>query len=162
MSHNVAFDLSFRVSRFVFALSAFHSAVAPGCANLPRALQHLLMQMPIPAAIHGQKYISLATFRKTGVPVYTPIWFAEQGDKLVFMTNSKLGKVKRLRNNSQVKIAPCTIRGKITGAESAATARILPIEEAPRVRRAINAKYWLARLPFLWRNTDTYIEIAVG
>ncbi len=115
--------------------------------------------MPIPAAIHGQKYISLATFRKTGAPVYTPIWFAEEGGTLVFMTSSKLGKVKRIRNNAQVKIAPCTIRGKITGPEFAATARILPIENATRVRSAINAKYWLARLPFLWRNTDTYIEI---
>jgi PPOX class probable F420-dependent enzyme len=115
--------------------------------------------MPIPDAIHGQKYISLATFRKTGVPVYTPIWFAEDDGKLCFMTNSKLGKVKRLRNNAQVKIAPCTIRGKITGPEFAAEARILPQSDAARVRRAIEAKYWLARVPFLWRNTDTYIEI---
>ncbi len=120
------------------------------------------MQMPIPDAIHGQKYISLATFRKTGVPVYTPIWFAEEGGKLCFMTNSKLGKVKRLRNNSQVRIAPCTIRGKITGPEFAGTARILPPTEAESVRRAIKAKYWLARVPFLWRNTDTYVEIAVA
>jgi len=118
------------------------------------------MQMPIPDAIHGQKYISLATFRKTGVPVYTPVWFAEEGDKLYFMTSSKLGKVKRIRNNSQVKIAPCTMRGKITGPEFAGAARILPLTEASRVRRAINAKYWLARLPFLWRNTDTYVEIS--
>ena len=117
------------------------------------------MPMPIPAAIHGQKYISLATFRKTGVAVPTPIWFAEEGDKLYFMTNSKLGKVKRIRNNAQVKIAPCTIRGKVTGPEFAATARILPIENAARVRSAIRAKYWLARVPFLWRNTDTYVEI---
>jgi len=117
------------------------------------------MQMPIPDAIHGQKYISLATFRKTGVPVYTPVWFAEEGDKLYFMTSSKLGKVKRIRNNSQVKIAPCTMRGKITGPEFAGAARILPAEDAERVRRAIKAKYWLARVPFLWRNTDTYVEI---
>ena len=117
------------------------------------------MAMAIPSAIHGQKYISLATFRKTGVAVPTPIWFAEEGDKLYFMTNSKLGKVKRIRNNAQVKIAPCTIRGKVTGPEFAATARILTIENAARVRNAINAKYWLARLPFLWRNTDTYVEI---
>ena len=117
--------------------------------------------MPIPDAIHGQKYISLATFRKTGVPVYTPIWFSEEGDNLYFMTNSKLGKVKRIRNNGQVKIAPCTIRGKITGPEFAGTARILSQSEAARVRRAIKAKYWLARVPFLWRNTDTYVEIAV-
>ena len=115
--------------------------------------------MTIPAEIHGQRYLSLATFRKTGVAVYTPIWFAEEGNKLYFMTNSKLGKVKRLRNNAQVKIAPCTIRGRITGPEFFATARILPFEDADRVRRAIKAKYWLARVPFLWRNTDTYVEI---
>ena len=118
--------------------------------------------MPIPAAIQGQKYISLATFRKTGVPVYTPIWFAEDDDKLYFMTNSKLGKVKRIRNNPGVRIAPCTIRGKITGPEFAAQARILPPTDTNRVQRAIRAKYWLARLPFLWRNTDTYVELTLA
>jgi uncharacterized protein len=115
--------------------------------------------MPIPAEIHGQRYISLATFRKTGVPIYTPIWFAEEDDKIYFMTNSKLGKVKRIRNNPQVKIAPCTLRGKIIGPEFSATARILPAENATRIHRAISAKYWLARLPLLWRNTDTYVEL---
>jgi uncharacterized protein len=113
----------------------------------------------VPAEIHSQRYVSLATFRKSGVAVYTPIWFAEDHNKLYFMTNSKLGKVKRIRNNPQVKIAPCTIRGKITGPEFAATVRILPKEESGRVRQLIRAKYWLARLPFLWRNTDTYLEI---
>jgi PPOX class probable F420-dependent enzyme len=117
--------------------------------------------MPIPDEIHGQRYISLATFRKTGVAVYTPIWFAEEGDKLYFMTNSKLGKIKRIRNDPQVKIAPCTMRGRITGPEFSAVARILPAEDARRVRGAINAKYWLARVPWLWRNTDTYVEVTV-
>ena len=117
------------------------------------------MPMAIPPAIHGQKYISLATFRKTGVPVPTPIWFAEEGDKLYFMTNSKLGKCKRIRNNPNVKIAPCTIRGKISGPESSGTVRVLRPEEFDRVRQAIKQKYWLARIPFLWRNTDTYMEI---
>jgi uncharacterized protein len=115
---------------------------------------------PIPAEIHGQRYISLATFRKSGAAVYTPIWFAEDNDKLYFMTNSKLGKCKRIRNNPRVKIAPCTIRGKITGPESPATVRFLRPEEFARTRQAINRKYWLARLPFVWRKTDTYIEIA--
>jgi PPOX class probable F420-dependent enzyme len=113
----------------------------------------------VPAEIHSQRYISLATFRKNGVAVYTPIWFAEDNDKLYFMTNSKLGKCKRIRNNPQVKIAPCTIRGKITGPEFSATVRVLRPEEFARPRQAIRQKYWLARLPFLWRNTDTYIEI---
>jgi PPOX class probable F420-dependent enzyme len=113
----------------------------------------------IPAEIHGQRYLSLATFRKTGVAVYTPVWFAEDGGKLYFMTNGKLGKCKRIRNNPQVKIAPCTMRGKITGSEFPATVRILPPEEFARVRHLIRAKYWLARVPFLWRNTDTSLEI---
>ena len=116
--------------------------------------------MAIPPQIHGQKYISLTTFRKTGQPVPTPVWFGEEDDKLCVMTNSKLGKSKRIRNNPQVRVAPCTIRGKVTGPEFAATARILPPGEGPRVRNTINRKYWLARLPFLWRNTDTYLEIA--
>ena len=114
---------------------------------------------PIPAEIHGQKYITIATFRKNGVAVYTPIWFAELENKLYFMTGTKLGKYKRIRNNPQVKIAPCTIRGKITGSEFPATVRILPPAEFARVRQAIDAKYWLARVPFLWRNIDAYLEI---
>lgn len=116
----------------------------------------------VPAEIHGQRYISLATFRKSGVAVYTPIWFAEYDGNLCFMTNSKLGKCKRIRNNPQVKIAPCTIRGKITGPEFAATVRKLQPEEEARAREAIRQKYWLARVPFLWRNTDTYFEIILA
>jgi PPOX class probable F420-dependent enzyme len=113
----------------------------------------------IPPEVEGQRYISLATFRKSGVAVPTPIWFAEDNNKLYCMTNSKSGKCKRIRNNPQVKIAPSTIRGKIIGPEFPATARFLPPSEFSRVRQLINAKYWLARLPLLWRNTDAYIEI---
>jgi PPOX class probable F420-dependent enzyme len=127
-------------------------------ARVLAALYNIRMT-PIPAEIRGQRYISLATFRKSGVAVHTPIWFAEDDNKLYFMTNSKLGKVKRIRNNPQVKIAPSTIRGKITGPEFPATVRVMRPDEFDSVRRLINAKYWLARLPFLWRNTDTYIEI---
>jgi PPOX class probable F420-dependent enzyme len=130
--------------------------------RLPRnnlsALYNIRMAT-VPAEIHSHRYISLATFRKNGVAVYTPIWFAEDNNKLYLMTNSKSGKCKRIRNNPQVKIAPCTIRGKITGSEFPATIRILPTEEFARVRQAINRKYWLARVPFLWRNTDAYLEI---
>jgi len=116
--------------------------------------------MPIPQEIHGQKYISLTTFRKTGTPVPTPVWFAESDGKLVLMTRSDSGKYKRLRNNPNVKIAPCTIRGRITGPEFAASARILPREDWPRARQAINGKYWLARLP-IWSKENVYVEITL-
>jgi uncharacterized protein len=80
---------------------------------------------PIPSEIRSQRYISLGTFRKNAAVVHTPIWFAEENGKLCFMTNSKSGKCKRIRNNPRVTIAPCTIRGKITGTESPATARFM-------------------------------------
>jgi uncharacterized protein len=119
----------------------------------------MAMASTIPAEIHGQRYISLSTFRKNGVAVRTPVWFAEESGKLYVMTNSKLGKYKRIRNNPAVKIAPCTIRGKVTGPEFSATARIMRAEEFAAARQEIRAKYWLARVPWLWRNTDAYLEI---
>jgi len=119
----------------------------------------MVMASTIPAEVHGQRYISLSTFRKNGVAVRTPVWFAEENGKLYVMTNSKLGKYKRIRNNPQVKIAPCTMRGKVTGPEFSATARIMRAEEFAAARQGIRAKYWLARVPWLWRNTDAYLEI---
>jgi len=109
--------------------------------------------------ISGQRYISLATFRKNGTPVYTPVWFGEENGHLYVMTNSKTGKVKRLRNNPQVKIAPSSMRGKITGPEFPATVRFMKPEEFQHAQKLIKDKYWLARVPFIWRNTDTYLEI---
>ena len=118
------------------------------------------MPSTVPASIHGQKYISLTTFRKTGAGVATPVWFGEDYGKLYVMTRSDMGKTKRIRNNPQVRVAPCTIRGKVTGAEFAATARILPREEHARARQTLNRKYWAARIPFLWWRTDTYLELS--
>jgi len=119
-----------------------------------------VMSEPIPSAIRGQKYISLSTFRKNGAKVATPVWFGEEGDKLYVMTRSDLGKTKRIRNNAQVMVAPCTIRGKVTGPESAATARILPLEEHNHARQTVNRKYWLARLSSPWSRADAFLEIS--
>jgi PPOX class probable F420-dependent enzyme len=117
------------------------------------------MPSSIPAAIQENKYIALTTFRKNGQAVPTPVWFGEEDGKLLVMTRSIFGKYKRIRNNPQVRVAPCTIRGAVTGPEFAATARILPVEDHARARVAINRKYWAARIPFLWWRTDAYLEI---
>jgi PPOX class probable F420-dependent enzyme len=126
-------------------------------------LQRLSYNMPmaIPREIEGQKYASLTTFRKNGVAVSTPVWFGEDGGKLYVMSNHDAGKCKRIRNNPKVKVAPCTVRGKITGPEFEATARILPPEESPRGRAAVRRKYWLARMPW-WRKSNVYLEIEVA
>jgi uncharacterized protein len=118
------------------------------------------MAKPIPPTIRGQKYISLTTVRKNGTKVATPVWFGEDSDKLYVMTRSTMGKVKRIRNNPLVEVAPCTMRGSVTGDKLFAHARILPPEEHVQARQAINRKYWAARLPLIWRRTDTYLELS--
>jgi len=118
------------------------------------------MAKPIPPTIRGQKYISLTTVRKNGTKVATPVWFGEDSDKLYVMTRSTMGKVKRIRNNPLVEVAPCTMRGSVTGDKLFAHARILPPEEHVHARQAIDRKYWAARLPLIWRRTDTYLELS--
>ena len=118
--------------------------------------------MPLPSEIKGQKYISLASFRKNGNPVYTPIWFAEKEDKLYVMTRSDSGKYKRIRNNPNIRIAPCTIRGKITGPEFAATARVLPPGDWPWARKVLAHKYWLLLISAFWSKSNVYLEIEVA
>jgi len=117
--------------------------------------------MPIPPEISGQKYISLTTFRRTGAPVRTPLWFAEANGKLYFMTRNDSWKYKRIRNNPNVLVAPCTMRGRVTGRDLPAVARILPPEQWPVARRWIRRKYWMARLPF-WSGKNEYVEIELG
>jgi len=113
----------------------------------------------IPFLIQGRKYISLTTFRKTGAGVATPVWFGEENGKLYVMTISKMGKVKRIRNNPRVQVAPCTMRGKITGEQFPATARLLPPEDFARARKTITRKYWLAWISSPFSRADAFLEI---
>jgi uncharacterized protein len=115
----------------------------------------------IPPEISGQRYINLITFRKNGVGVSTPVWFGEENGHLYIMTNSKSGKVKRIRNHPEVRICPANIRGKVTGPEFSARVRFLRSDEFPPARKTINAKYFMARIPLLWSKTDTYLEITL-
>jgi uncharacterized protein len=120
------------------------------------------MPNSVPSAIQGQKYISLTTFRKNGAGIPTPVWFGEENGKLYVMTRSDMGKVKRIRNNPQVKVAPCTIRGKVTGPEFTATARILPAEDNAQARKTINRKYLMARLTSPFSRADAFLELTFG
>ena len=117
--------------------------------------------MPIPKEIHGQKYVCLTTLRKSGAGVATPVWFAERDDKLYVKTRIESGKSKRIRNNPSVRVAPCTIRGKVIGPEFGGKAQILRPEQSGPAREAINRKYFLARLS-LWNSKNEYLEIEIA
>jgi len=71
-----------------------------------------------------QEFLSIETFRKNGSGVKTTVWFAQEGDMLHIWTISDSGKVKRIRNNARVNIAPCKRFGNVTGEWMAAQASV--------------------------------------
>jgi len=60
----------------------------------------------------GERVISLETYRKNGEAVRTPVWFLKENGVLYVYTDDNTGKVKRLRRNSKVRVAPSHFRGK--------------------------------------------------
>ncbi len=79
---------------------------------------------PFPT-LEDYKNINLTTFRKSGEPVVTPVWYVVLDGKLYVRTGDDSGKVKRIRNSGRVQLAPATVRGKRVGPETEAEARVL-------------------------------------
>jgi len=77
-----------------------------------------------------ETYVSLATLRRSGAEVRTPVWVAPDGERLVVYTNARSGKVKRIRNFARVRLAACSARGGIRSDWVEARARVLddPVE----------------------------------
>ncbi len=101
-------------------------------------------------SFNGQQYLSLETFRKNGQGVRTPVWFAasdlialEHAETILYVySTADAGKVKRIRNNPRVRIAPCDLRGNVRGEWVDAEARIVDnAGEGQRAQRLLNAKY---------------------
>jgi PPOX class probable F420-dependent enzyme len=90
-------------------------------------------------------YVSLTTFRRTGVPVPTPVWAAPDSDTLVVWTRADSGKVKRLRHTARVTVAPCDFRGRTQGPAADAVAEFVPAigqdEALAALRRAYGLKF---------------------
>lgn len=114
--------------------------------------------------LQEQQFMNLSTYRKTGVPVTTPVWFAQEGDRLYVYTQATSGKIKRVRNNGRVEVGPCDRVGRPLGPTQSATARILSPDEGKRADRLITRKYgWLKRafslVAAIRRSQPAYLEI---
>lgn len=57
------------------------------------------------SSLAKQQFINLTTYRKSGLPVSTPVWFALDGERLVGTSQPHTGKIKRIRNNPKVAIS---------------------------------------------------------
>ena len=93
--------------------------------------------------IESEKCISLETYRKNNEPIRTPVWFVIKDDLIYVVTRDQTGKVKRLRNNQQVKIATCNFKGKIKGQWISGTAKILTEDETKEAVKWREKKYGL-------------------
>ncbi|HEV2089119.1 MAG TPA: PPOX class F420-dependent oxidoreductase [Cryptosporangiaceae bacterium] len=113
----------------------------PVQADDPAASREQTEPVRAPASLADSKYLSLTTFRKTGVPVATPVWFVADGAHLLLWTGAESGKVKRLRHTSRVTVAPCDARGELGGDPVSAQARIMSDDEMPRVVAAMRRRY---------------------
>ncbi|MCT9930788.1 PPOX class F420-dependent oxidoreductase [Planotetraspora sp. A-T 1434] len=98
----------------------------------------------------AEKYVSVVTFRRDGTPVATPVWAVRDGDALVVWTVRDSGKVKRIRNNPEVTVAPCDIRGRLRGEAVRGRAELLPDERIYHVGRLVMGKYGLAGRLTIW------------
>jgi PPOX class probable F420-dependent enzyme len=97
------------------------------------------------APLQGAQFINLTTFRSNGQPVPTPVWFAQEADRLYVMTGAGSGKVKRIRNSGAVQVGPCDRRGRPTGPVLDGVARMLPSHEAQRIETLLNQKYGIMK-----------------
>lgn len=65
--------------------------------------------------LENQKYILLETLRKNNTPVKTPVWFVIKNRLIYVITREQTGKIKRLKNNKNVRLTPCSFSGKPKG-----------------------------------------------
>lgn len=97
-----------------------------------------------------ESYLNLATFRRNGTEVRTPVWFAPDPAnprRLFVYTNGKSGKVKRLRRDARSRLAACNVRGTVRGAWVDVRTHVVDGEVAQQPAfAALRAKYgWQMR-----------------
>jgi hypothetical protein len=103
--------------------------------------------MSLADEIVRSRYVNLTTYRKNGTPVSTPIWHVPHGAELWMVTEARSGKVKRIRNNPQVSVQPCSVRGKVApdAPSVTGTARLLDDDETALARQLLARRYFLSR-----------------
>ena len=135
-----------------------------GAGTIGRGAAHRVGRGRSPRA----KRALLVTYRRDGTPVPTPVWAAPAGGRLYVRSERAAGKLKRLRNDARLLVAPCTVRGKPLGAPLEARARVLAADAGGASReRALAQRYGLGRELFertmdLLRVDMCFLEITPG
>jgi len=91
-----------------------------------------------------QKYINLETYKKDGTPIRTPVWFVIDNDIIYVITRDSTGKVKRLRNNHDVRIVSCSFKGEPKDEWVKAKAENIMGDEADKAIKLRKKKYGMS------------------
>ena len=88
-----------------------------------------------------QKYINLETYKRDNTPIKTPVWFVIDNGLVYIITRESTGKVKRLKNNQNVRIVPCSFKGEIKSEWVNGKAQKIMGSEADKVIKIRKKKY---------------------
>lgn len=114
----------------------------------------------IPEWAAKAQYVNLVTVKRDGSKVSTPLWFAFDNEKLYFYSNLDAGKMKRVRNNGNVEVGPCDVRGKPTGETVSAHAIELPESSGLYVHKLLDKKYgWKKRIMNIGTAVPEFLRI---
>jgi PPOX class probable F420-dependent enzyme len=91
-----------------------------------------------------EMYVSLATYRRNGVEVKTPVWIAKVAELYYIFSEGDAGKVKRIRATPRVRLAACDVRGNVRSLWIEARAKVV-LDPAliVEIQRAMRGKYGL-------------------
>jgi len=108
-------------------------------------------------------YMNLETYRKDKQSVKTPVWFVQKNNTIYVVTKEKTGKVKRIKNNSEVKIAPCDYKGTLKGMWVSGRAHIVDSLEKNDILKLRNKKYGFKAIiaNLISFNKGSYVVIAI-
>ena len=117
------------------------------------------------AYLYPYEFVLLTTFRKTGIGVPTAMWFAHEDSKIYMVTGCNMGKIKRIRSNGRVLLAPCNLMGGVLGPEIEAYARELSPVEHDHADALLASKYGAeyemdSSIEGQEEDKETFIEIA--
>lgn len=102
------------------------------------------------ADLKSRRYISLTTFKRDGTPVSTPVWVvSDDGKRLLVWSAASTWKVRRIRRNPRVLVAPANFRGKERGERIEAAARVI---EHQRIDELLRQKYGWQKRALDWFN----------
>ena len=60
------------------------------------------------AALAKEPFVSITTFKRDGTPVSVPVWCAADNGRLLVFSEADSWKVKRIRRDAHVRLAPCS------------------------------------------------------